>query len=108
MYPEPSGRQPTTVIIQELGHRTRVQNAHVRYPLEEQIHRSFSVGGRWRGHTGQGLPNRTPPPDFDVFAGHPGKPLDELINLGGTYVHEPPIIPSEWEYYHRSGARSPS
>jgi len=37
--------------------------------------------------------------DFDVFAGHAGKPLHELINLGGTDVHGPPMITRECRDY---------
>jgi hypothetical protein len=64
----------------------------VGYPLEERIHRSFSVGGhRWR-NTAQPLLDRTLQGGFHVFTRQLSKPSRELVNLAGTDVHVPTII----------------
>ena len=76
-----------TVITNDLVHRTGIQNAHLGYPLEERVHRVFSVGGRWWRNTGQPFLNRTLQCGCDIFAGQAGKPLRELIKLGGTNIH---------------------
>jgi hypothetical protein len=92
MYPEPSGRQPATVIAYDLVRRAGVQNTHAGHPIKERIQRSNSVGGGWWRNTGQPFLDGTLQRGFDVLAGQTGKPLCKLINLGGTNIHGPPNI----------------
>ena len=91
-YPQPSGRQPATVIIHDFIHRPGIQNAHPGYPLEERIQRSRSFSRRGWRNTGQTLLNRTLQSDFYILAGQTSKPLRELFNPSGTNVHGPPTI----------------
>jgi hypothetical protein len=79
------------VIAYDLVDRAGIQYAHAGYPLEEQIHRGFFVGGRrWR-NTREPFFYRTLQRSFDIFTGQAGKALREFINLGGTDIHGPPI-----------------
>jgi hypothetical protein len=97
-----------TVITNDLVHRTGIQNAHLGYPLEERVHRVFSVGGRWWRNTGQPFLDRALQRRFDIFAGQAGKLLRELINLGGTNIHGPPIIKRGCQEYTIIGGRDHS
>ena len=70
--------------------RTRVKDGHAGNPLEERIHRGFPVGRHGRCHTGQPFLDGALDRGFDIFAGQPGKPLNELIDLSGANIHGPP------------------
>jgi hypothetical protein len=76
-----------TVIADDLVHQAGIQNAHLGYPLEEQIHRSFSAGRRWWRYTRQPFLDRTLQRGFDIFTGQAGKALREFIHLRGTNIH---------------------
>lgn len=79
-----------TVIAYDFVCRSVVENAQAGHPLEEPVHRSFSISRRGWCDTGQPFLDGTFQCGFDILAGQPRKLLHELIDLCGTNIHASP------------------